>query len=332
MYIPLPNGLHYEWALKALKAGKHVLLEKPSCSNSVEAEKLFRSALLTQQGRNAGPGQLVLLEAFHSWFHPAVHKYHSLVDSGTVVEAFATLPIPKGIVGKEDIRFDFGLGGGCLMDAGTYCVRMLRQIFGDEPAECLDVQTRPPGHKGGDERVDESVAAKWRWRNGGVGTMEANMVTAGGYWLPWLTSSWPAVGIPMCRATHRETMVEDGTLPEGKEHVMSKTVTMWNFIMPSFWHRIDVVETHTLRDKSDKAKVVKTWQDTKTVKEYGEGERASWTTYRWQLEEFVNRVRGREVGAWVDGEDSIKQMRVLDGGYEKAGLPLRPTSGFVGEE
>lgn len=43
VYIPLPNGLHFEWALKSLQAGKHVLLEKPSTSNAIEAEILFRS-------------------------------------------------------------------------------------------------------------------------------------------------------------------------------------------------------------------------------------------------------------------------------------------------
>jgi hypothetical protein len=41
----------------------------------------------------------------------------------------------------------------------------------------------------------------------------------------------------------------------------------------------------------------------------------------------VNKVRGREEsGVWMDGEDSIKQMAMIDSAYEKAGLPIRPTS------
>ncbi|KIN03304.1 hypothetical protein OIDMADRAFT_195891, partial [Oidiodendron maius Zn] len=41
IYNPLPNGLHFEWAMRALRAGKHVLLEKPSVSNAAEANTLF---------------------------------------------------------------------------------------------------------------------------------------------------------------------------------------------------------------------------------------------------------------------------------------------------
>lgn len=65
VYNPLPNGLHFEWTYKALAKGKHVLLEKPSTSNAVEAERLFRSPLLSQNK------PLVLLEAFHNRFTPA---------------------------------------------------------------------------------------------------------------------------------------------------------------------------------------------------------------------------------------------------------------------
>ena len=319
VYNPLPNGLHYEWAVKALKAGKHVLLEKPSCSNAAEAQSLFTSELLKPIGEGDGKA-LVLLEAFHPWFHPAPRKFLELVDKPNVVEAFAALPIPKGVVGKKDIRFEFNLAGGCLMDAGTYCVRLLRQIFGEEPVECLEVKMRKPGFEGADERIDEAVEAKWRWPNGGMGSIQADLVT------PW---SIP-LHLPITRAVHREILVEDGTLSEGREHLMSKIVTLWNFVAPSLWHRIDVTETHTIRDKSDNGAVVKTWKETKHVKEYGDGERESWTTYRWQLEEFVNRVRGKDgSGVWVTNEDSIKQMRVLDGAYQKAGLPLRPSSDFL---
>jgi predicted dehydrogenase len=54
--IQLPNGLHFEWAAKALAAGKHVLLEKPSTDSADETRKLFELA--------ASKG-VTLLEAFH---------------------------------------------------------------------------------------------------------------------------------------------------------------------------------------------------------------------------------------------------------------------------
>jgi len=66
IYIGLPNRLYYEWALKCLKAGKHILLEKPSVSNSAEAASLFRHELLKQ------PNAPVLLEAFSPSIPPVI--------------------------------------------------------------------------------------------------------------------------------------------------------------------------------------------------------------------------------------------------------------------
>jgi hypothetical protein len=62
---------------------------------------------------------------------------------------------------------------------------------------------------------------------------------------------------------------------------------------------------------------------TRTIGDY------HWSTYRHQLEQFVNKVRGREgSGVWIAGEYSINQMRVVDMAYKKAGLPIRPTSSY----
>ena len=56
IYNPLPNGLHFEWTMKALKGGKHVLLEKPATNTADEAAQIY--ALAERKG-------LVVLEAFH---------------------------------------------------------------------------------------------------------------------------------------------------------------------------------------------------------------------------------------------------------------------------
>jgi predicted dehydrogenase len=114
IYIPLPNGLHYEWALKSIKAGKHVLLEKPSTSNAVEAASLFRHEILKQ------PKAPVLLEAFHPRFHPAWNTFCLLLDPPNITSAHASFALFKGFFPNDDIRFVYDLSGGALMDLGTY--------------------------------------------------------------------------------------------------------------------------------------------------------------------------------------------------------------------
>ena len=142
VYIPLPNGLHFEWAQKSLQAGKHVLLEKPSTSNAVEAEHLFRSNLFAQENSNGERTNLpVLVEAFHTLFHPAFKKFLELIEPKNVIEGHATLELMKGIVNTDnDIRMDYDLAGGSLMDCGTYTILAIRHIFQAEPVECIEVR------------------------------------------------------------------------------------------------------------------------------------------------------------------------------------------------
>ena len=153
------------------------------------------------------------------------------------------------------------------------------------------------------------------------------MSKAGGYPFPSLTRNWPRFSTPVCSAKHREVLLSDGTIPGTQEHAVQKTVTFWSYVLPTFWHRIDVKEHHIIRNKADK-KVAKRWAETSYVKEYGG--HPSWTTYRWQLEEFVNKIRRRPgSGVWMGAEDSVKQMEMIDSAYAKAGLPLRPTSALA---
>ena len=89
MYIPLLNGLHYEWAAAALRAGKHVLCEKPLTSNAAEARSLSR--LAQAQG-------LVLFEAFHYRYHPLTERVRSLVGAGSELGAVLELEVSAGLL------------------------------------------------------------------------------------------------------------------------------------------------------------------------------------------------------------------------------------------
>jgi predicted dehydrogenase len=323
----LPNGLHYEWAIRSLRAGKHVLLEKPSVSNAIEAEKLFNfHQSLSPDSRP------VLLEAFHYLFHPSWALFLSQLTPSAITSASTGLYAPRGLVGikRDDIRFQYSLAGGALMDLGSYAVSTLRQIFQDEPAEILTAEARlVPA----DEKCDEAFKATWRFPNGGIGNVDVDLWQAGRFGLP-------AVNLPSVVVVQKAVVVTDEKvkLAEGERHEVARTATLWMFIFPSTYHKIGLVDQHTIVDRE--SKIVKKWLVKDTINAYsgadlekqgleGRVGEEHWSTYRYMLEEFVNMIKKREgSGVWVDGNNSISQMKVIDGAYVKAGLPIRPTSGY----
>ncbi|KAG0315553.1 hypothetical protein BG000_005146, partial [Podila horticola] len=127
IYNPLPNGLHYEWTKKALEAGKHVLLEKPAASNAAQTREMFELA----KAKN-----LVLLEAFHFRFHPASIFFKDLIQKhlaeGHKLEKVESIMSFGSIFSKDDIRFNFKLAGGVIMDCGGYNVNSIRYFSGLE--------------------------------------------------------------------------------------------------------------------------------------------------------------------------------------------------------
>jgi predicted dehydrogenase len=125
VYIALPNSHHCEWSIKALNAGKHVLCEKPLASNAQEALQMHNTAKETE---------LVLMEAFHYRYHPLMQRVDQIIQSGELgtvkhVEAELQFPVFRG----SDIRYNYSLAGGALMDCGTYPINLIRHVLGEEP-------------------------------------------------------------------------------------------------------------------------------------------------------------------------------------------------------
>ncbi|MCU7550321.1 Gfo/Idh/MocA family oxidoreductase [Chitinophagaceae bacterium LB-8] len=126
IYIPLPNHMHVEWAMKALEAGKHVLCEKPIGLSSAEAIKLLDAA---QQMPH-----LKIMEAFMYRFHPQWQHVKKLVDDGSI----GTLKTVQSFfsyynVDMNNIRNRKDAGGGGIMDIGCYCISIARFLFNREP-------------------------------------------------------------------------------------------------------------------------------------------------------------------------------------------------------
>ncbi|KAF8522982.1 NAD(P)-binding protein [Gautieria morchelliformis] len=263
IYNPLPNGLHFEWTAKALAAGKHVLLEKPSTDSSEETRILFQLA--------ASKG-LILLEAFHYRFHPAFRRLAEIVKGGELGKVKAVksaLAIPRGLIGDDDIRFDFDLGGGSLMDMGVYPISAVRFLASAEPTSVLTATHTP--HR--DRRIDRGAQATFAFPNDVTAEIECDMQ------VPWRL----------------------GIIPR--------------------WPNIHT--TRYCNPKDGKKRVEKAYKPKE-----GAGE-DWWTTYRYQLEAFVDKVRGRTPHEWISAEDSINQMKAVELVYEKLGLPLRPKSNHL---
>lgn len=126
VYNPLPNHLHLPFTLAAIKAGKHVLCEKPIGLNKEEAETLKKESSLHPD--------IKVMEAFMYRFHPQWIKTKELVDNGTIgkvknIQTFFSF----NNVDPENIRNKADIGGGALMDIGCYCISFPRFILGIEP-------------------------------------------------------------------------------------------------------------------------------------------------------------------------------------------------------
>jgi predicted dehydrogenase len=131
VYIPLPNGLHGKWALAAIAAGKHVLVEKPAWANADEARRVAVAA-------NASG--IRVMEAFMVRHHARWKRVMELVAEGAIGDV-------KAVAGAfcftlddaANVRWDPALAGGALADVGCYPVNAARLVFGGEPVEVFGV-------------------------------------------------------------------------------------------------------------------------------------------------------------------------------------------------
>ncbi len=162
VYISLPNGLHNEWAIKALRAGKHVLCEKPGARNTREAEEMFAVAEETGQ---------VLIEAFMYRAMPVVKKVIEVVRSGEIgdlrlIRSNFTFCREASM---EDARYHPDQAGGSLMDVGCYCLNFCRALTGMEPTELQAIARLHPAG------VDEYAAGTLRFGEDILATFTCGM-------------------------------------------------------------------------------------------------------------------------------------------------------------
>ena len=152
IYNPLPNSLHAEWSIRALEAGKHVLCEKPIAVTAAEARAMFAAA--ERSGR-------LLFEAFPYRSQPQTHALAALIAAGDIGQPrFMQASFGFPMANPANIRLDPALGGGALLDAGSYAVSLIRMIAGELP-------TRVSAFAQWSERgVDMTLAANLEFPSG----------------------------------------------------------------------------------------------------------------------------------------------------------------------
>ncbi len=166
VYIALPNGLHKEWTVRAIHAGKHVLCEKPLSCSEADVTEMFDHARTRSR---------LLAEAFMYRCQPAVQHALHMIQEGVIGE----IRTMRGAFSFEqelhphDPRWDAGMGGGALWDVGCYPVQFMNAVMDAEPSRVTAVlHDRRPG-------VDGSGAALLDYGSGVAGIITFGMEIGG---------------------------------------------------------------------------------------------------------------------------------------------------------
>ncbi|GFR46541.1 hypothetical protein Agub_g8132, partial [Astrephomene gubernaculifera] len=336
VYVGLPNGLHGQWSQAALRAGKHVLCEKPFTANEEEAREV--QSLARQRG-------LLCREAFHYREHPLLqHLQHTLtgqqrpqqgkqqqgggadadvaVGSGGALGPLRSIEvavlIPSWVFGGANIRWQETLAGGAAMDAGCYCLHAIRSLVGGQPGvEAAEAVLAPHSRL-----VDASMRGQLRWRGDPARS-----------------------GV---RAAFRASLQHGGLLPVSTIDVTGERGSLHcsNFIMPVFGNVVRMTTTTTATTATTGPDGSITVQQpprttTTTTRVYGSGE----STYFYQLDRFVRDVRTLQEAAdrgdkgsllsaarslsEADTADCVANMALLDAVYGAAGLARRLPTGVA---
>jgi predicted dehydrogenase len=164
VYIAAPAVVHAEWAALAIRAGKHVLCEKPLTTSAADTAELV--ALAGAEGR-------VLCEALHYRYHPMAARMIELSASAVLgeivhIEATHVNRVPL----TWPVYWDRELGGGTSLHTGCYAAHCLRAIAGTEPS----VHRAQARWENG---VDAWLRAEVELAGGGTGVIESSLVHDG---------------------------------------------------------------------------------------------------------------------------------------------------------
>ena len=171
VYIAVPHVGHAEWAIKAIRAGKHVLVEKPMALSAFDADVIFHEA--KKAGVFAGEGYMYRL-------HPQTAKLVELVKSGVVGDVRiirSSFGFNMGSFKPEHRLFNGDMAGGGILDVGGYPVSMARLIAGAvEGRDFMEPRTVAGAAHLGQSGVDEWASAILKFENGIVAEVSCSIM------------------------------------------------------------------------------------------------------------------------------------------------------------
>jgi len=169
VYVVLPNGMHAEYTIRALKAGKHVLSEKPMANTPGDCQAMIDAA------RTANRKLMVAYRCRYEPFNQEMIRMAREQELGPVKVVVADHGFNIG--DPKQWRLNKALaGGGSLMDIGIYSLQAARYVTGEEPVEIAAMSHTTPG----DERfkeVEETINFELRFPSGAL----ANCTSSYGY-------------------------------------------------------------------------------------------------------------------------------------------------------
>ena len=187
----LHNGLHCEWTVRALEAGKHVLCEKPLACSSAEVERMFAAAHAHSRW---------LMEGFMYRFHPQMAEVKRRVKDGEIGRVLH-IRSARTAYGRpnDNPRYWRDAGGGALMDIGCYCVNFMRFFADTEPksveaAAHFDEKTGVDFTLSGTLRFDADLNGQFVCSMEAEPTYASEIFGTEGKLLmphPWMPPAWP---------------------------------------------------------------------------------------------------------------------------------------------
>jgi len=164
VYNPLPNSMHAEWSIRAARAGKHVLCEKPLTATAQQAREVLQAA------REHG---VHIVEAYPYRSQPLNQRLKALLQAGTIGELrLIQASFGFTMTDKKNIRLDPAMAGGSLGDAGCYPVSLIRMIAGCRPTR---VRAEAAWAATG---VDQSVVGTMEFPTGVFAQVSCSFATA----------------------------------------------------------------------------------------------------------------------------------------------------------